>query len=150
MQFPEIKTKTLSGRTLRIPSDLTAEKTLLVLVFEDSGKYEEPQGQATKWLELYEKELKPVGFACYELPMMSGKYRLMSFIIDSGMRSGIPPGRHDQVASFYGDKKRYMEKLGIYDLRRTYVYLIDKQGEILFKTSGEPKEAHLKQLLSLL
>ena len=150
MQFPEIKTKTLSGQKLTIPAELGPQMTLLILVFEDGGKYEEPHSQATKWLQLYDTKLKNKGIDCYELPMMSGKYRLMSFIIDSGMRSGIPPEKHNKVASFYGDKKKYMEELGIYDLRRAYVYLLDENGEIVFAANGEPKDSHLSEVLSKL
>ena len=148
MKFPDISVKTLKGEKLEIPAGLKTEKTLLILVFEDGGRYEEPQAQAAKWIQWFEENFKEADYL--ELAMMSRKYRLMSFIIDSGMRSGIPQERHENVAAFYGDKRKYMQDLGIYDLRRAYVYLLGHDGKILFKTSGEPKDDHLGELSSIL
>ncbi|MGR3811000.1 hypothetical protein [Jiulongibacter sp. NS-SX5] len=147
MSFPDIKIKTLSGQKLNIPSDLKGQNTLIILVFEEGGKYEEPQAQAKKWIELYNSQLQDSNINLLEIAMMSGKYRLMSFVIDSGMKSGIPPELHDQVASFYGDKKKVMKDLNIYDLRRAYVYLLDQNGQVKYKTSGTPNENSAEELV---
>jgi hypothetical protein len=60
----------------------------------------------------------------------------MSGFIDGGMRAGIPSGKHDMVATSYGDVHRIQTALDIHDLDSTYVYLVDGKGLIHFRAEG--------------
>jgi hypothetical protein len=118
----------------------------LVLAFEDRGAYESCQQQADRWAAWWEQSLASRQVAFYELPMMSGKYALASFWIDAGMRSGIPPIKHGNVACFYGDKGRHMRLLGISDLSQAHVFLLDEARRILARASGLPSPASIRTI----
>ncbi len=148
--FPELKAKTLAGRDVVFPAALKSKYTFLVLAFEDKGKYEEAQNQANIWASFWKDNLASKGVAFYEVPMMSGKYKWVSLWVDSGMRSGIAKEQHDQVACFYGDKSAYTSVLEIDDLSKAYGFLLNQEGEILFKVYGLPSDAVLKKLVAII
>lgn len=147
--FPLIKARTLAKRTILFPRDLEGEKVLIVMVFEDKGRYQKAQSEALQWQALWEGELhNSIDF--YEIPMMSAKYRWIRWWADAGMRSGIPKGKWDHIACFYGDKFNYVNKLNVADLSEAQIFLLGTQGEILFRESGpltNEKENLLKSLL---
>jgi hypothetical protein len=148
--FPKLKAKTLAGRDVEFPKSLTSKYTFLVLAFEDKGEYEKSQKQASIWAGVWKDNLASKGVAFYEVPMMSGKYKWVSFWVDSGMRSGIAKEQHDQVACFYGDKSVYTSVLEIDDLSKAYGFLLNQEGEILFKVYGLPSDTVIKQLEAMI
>ena len=60
----------------------------------------------------------------------------MSGWIDSGMRSGVPENKHDHVATYYGSLTKYYNHFEVDDSGTVYVFLLDKKGDIIFRTSG--------------
>ena len=74
----------------------------------------------------------------------------MSGFIDGGMRSGIPPERHDHVATFYGDSSRFREALDMEDLESAYVFLVDGEGHVLWRASGWATPRRLEDLTAVL
>ena len=69
------------------------------------------------------------GFAYYEVPMISSGNKFMRFLIDNGMRGGIPTEKHAHVVTMYGDVEKYVKKLDL-DARYGYAFLLDKEGII--------------------
>jgi hypothetical protein len=150
VKFPNLEAKTLAKRKIIFPSEVKGQKAFLVLVFEDGGVYENAQNQADKWAKYWEDNLKGRDVVFYEIPMMSGKYGLVSFWINAGMRSGIAQEKHDAVACFYGDKSVYARLLGVSDLSQAYVFLLDENGNMRCKESGLPDEMKSNRIISQL
>jgi hypothetical protein len=146
--FPVLPAKTLAGRKLTFPDATKGKKSFLVLAFEDKGAYENCQQQAELWATFWDKHMKEAGIDFYEIPMMSGKYKWVSFWVDSGMRAGIDKQKHDNVACFYGDKSQYINALNISDLSQAHVFLLNDAGEITARASGAPNETSMNVLLS--
>jgi hypothetical protein len=64
------------------------------------------------WVQLFEKEFgKEDRFIVYETPMIKS-YGRFSPDVDSGMKGGIPVGKHDNVVTFYGDYSGYQKTSG--------------------------------------
>ncbi|MEO0899931.1 MAG: hypothetical protein AAFY71_26190 [Bacteroidota bacterium] len=137
-QFPQIKTKTLAGNQMVFPNDLKGKKSFVAMVFEEGGVYMPPQNQANKWADFYESAMREKGVNFYEIPMMAGGYVLGSWWIDAGMRSGIDPAQHDNVACFYGNKGKYMKMLNLKSMADAHMFLLDENGDILAQVSGNP------------
>ncbi|MDX1958839.1 MAG: hypothetical protein SFU98_09710 [Leptospiraceae bacterium] len=146
-KFPKLEAKTLAGRKVSFPEVTKGKKSFLVLAFEDKGEYENCQAQADKWARFWETNLKKKDIVFYEVPMMSGKYSWISFWVDSGMRSGIDKAKHDAVACYYGDKEKYITRLGIKNLRNAYVFLLDEEGNILITEDGEINDSKTEKIL---
>jgi hypothetical protein len=84
----------------------------------------------------------------YEIPMISSGYRFMAFMIDSGMRSGIPKAKHDNVVTYYGDVEKYTKALQI-DPRSGHAFLLDRDGIIRWQTQGFATDETLRELFDL-
>ena len=128
-KFPVIKAETLSQKKVIFP-DITEGKIALILI----AFKRQTQGQVDSWLDPFIEEFgdnKQVTF--YEIPMISNNWKWMSSWIDSGMRSGVPDYKHDHVATYYGPLSEYFEYLNIQDKRLCYVFLLDEEGNIIWK-----------------
>ncbi len=134
MAFPILVAETLAGARFQTP-DPERENTHVILIAFKRGV----QPQIDRWLAaLAEPVEKRSNVEMYEIPMLAGGWRLMSGIIDGGMRSGIPAEQHSSVATFYGDVNRYKDILDMDEENVCYLYVIAPQGTIRFAVSGPP------------
>lgn len=139
--FPEIRARTLSGKDVTFPDTTSGEVALVAVAFVRGA-----QIMLDSWTEPFERACREDGV--YEVPMIEGSlWKLMSGFIDSGMRSGIPEKKHDNVATYYGDTKKIRDELGIRDASIGYVYLLDEKGTIIFEGKGYADEAGIKEML---
>ncbi|MCU0643986.1 MAG: mitochondrial ATPase complex subunit ATP10 [bacterium] len=142
MPFPELKAETLSGIDMKYPDDVKGKITLILMAFK-----RETQRKIDSWLEPFSKTFEnDTTVQFFEIPMLAGAWKLMSPIIDGGMRSGIPKQKHGNVTTFYGNVNKYCELLGIEDKSDGYVFLLDKNGVIQWRSNGFASEEKLKEL----
>ena len=75
--------------------------------------------------------------AVFELPTISRAYRLMQFVVDNGMRSGIP-NRETRAATvtLYMNVEAFMRALGIRTTRQIAVLVVTPAGGVLAHFSG--------------
>jgi ATP10 protein len=100
------------------------------------------------WAEPFEREFgKDSMFAIYEVPMINAAWKVFSWMIDSGMRGGIPVEKHGNVVTFYGDYSDYQKALGMEDTNFAYVFLLDSKGLIRWKGKGFASPDKIKELI---
>jgi hypothetical protein len=127
-----------------IPQAAKGKVTLIMVAF-----LRESQPQIDSWLGPFTRTFGGrEGFTFYEIPMISSGYRFMSFMIDSGMRSGIPKEKHDNVVTYYGNIEKYTKALQI-DPRSGHVFLLDREGIIRWQARGFATDETLKELFDL-
>jgi hypothetical protein len=143
MKFPNVTADSLAGTKESIPETCRGKVTLITVAF-----LRESQGQLDSWLNpFYEKFGKRDGFMFYEIPMISSGYKFMKFIIDGGMRGGIPQFKHKNVVTMYGDVEKYLTALHL-DPRYGYAFLLDRDGVIRFQAQGYANEQLLQELFT--
>ncbi len=143
MKFPNVTSDSLAGTKESIPETCRGKVTLVAVAF-----LRESQGQLDSWLNpFYEKFGKRDGFMFYEIPMISSGYKFMRFVIDGGMRGGIPSFKHKHVVTMYGDVEKYLTALHL-DPRYGYAFLLDREGVIRFQSQGTATEQLLQELFS--
>lgn len=140
--FPSLTAETLSGNKITFPQVVKGQKALLVVAFERQA-----QSQADAWYDAYVKNFQPQGYVFYELPMISGLWKWMSGFIDSGMRSGVPSYKHDNVATYYGPLDTYYEAFGVNNKSTVYVFSLNEQGQITASASGPATGVKINALL---
>ena len=93
IKFPQISAETLAGTKITLPDLAQGKITLITIAFK-----REAQSQLDSWLRPFMEEYggKP-GFTFYEIPMLAWYWKLMGWMIDSGMRSGIQKEKHKNV-----------------------------------------------------
>jgi hypothetical protein len=142
MPFPELKAETLSGIDMKYPDDVKGKITLILMAFK-----RETQRKIDSWLEPFSKAFETdTSVQFFEIPMLAGAWKLMSPIIDGGMRSGIPKQKHGNVTTYYGNVNKYCELLGIEDKSDGYVFLLDRNGVIKWRSNGFATEEKLQEL----
>lgn len=100
------------------------------------------------WIQPFEQKFgKDSRFLVYEIPMINEAWKVISWVIDSGMRGGIPVEKHDNVVTFYGDYSSYQKALGIEDTNLAYVFLLDQKGIIRWKGHGYASLETEKELI---
>jgi hypothetical protein len=139
--FPNLSAETLSKKAIEFPKDVKGKPTIIVIAFK-----REAQNQIDPWLAAISKKYKKKEINYYEIPMMSGGYKIISGIIDGGMRGGVPPALHDFVASYYGNLDNYISYLNIKKDKNCYLFLLDKNGIIKFKTESTINPVKLQEL----
>lgn len=106
------------------------------------------QSMIDSWVQPFEREFgKDSRFLVYEVPMINTAWKVFSWIIDSGMRGGIPVEKHDNVVTFYGDYSEYQKALGMENTNLAYIFLLDQKGIICWKGHGYASPETEKELV---
>ncbi len=107
------------------------------------------QSQLDSWLDPFIKKYGGrKGFTFYEIPMIASGYRFMRFIIDGGMRAGLPKDKYDHVVTMYGDVKKYVNALHL-DPQYGYAFLLDQEGIIRWQGQGFANSEALAKLFEV-
>jgi len=106
------------------------------------------QAVVNTWIPLADQlEFSFPEFAYYELPTINELPALARTFINEGMRTGIPNARaRARTVTLYIDLARFMRALAIPDRNEVHVLLVDRQGSILWRTTGSYDEARGRAL----
>jgi methionine-S-sulfoxide reductase len=142
--FPEVIAESLAKTRESIPESAKGKVALVTVAFLRGS-----QSQLDTWLEPFiERFGNREGFTFYEVPMISSGYRFMRFIIDSGMRAGIPDKKHKHVVTMYGDVKKYLTTLHL-DAKYGHAFLLDREGIIRWQGRGFATPEALNELFEI-
>lgn len=132
-RFPEVKASNLAKRELSLPADFGGDHNLVLIAFQ-----RDQQKDVDTWLsEMRRFEELSTTFRYYELPVIQRPNALMRWIIDSGMRSGIPDRKaRERTITLYIDKKPFLESLLITDQKKIHAVLLDRSGNVLWRADG--------------
>jgi ATP10 protein len=142
-QFPTVRAKTLAGRCVTFPAATKGKVGIIFVAFEQSA-----QTQIDSWVTpMLSNYLDQADVSYYEIPMISGGYKPVSRFIDSGMRSGVPSDLHDRTATFYGNQSVFFETMKIVDSTRAYLFVLSRDGRIVYRTSGASTDDHVREAI---
>jgi hypothetical protein len=143
-KFPEIAATTLAGTEKVLPGDLAGTVALIVIAFERQA-----QAMIDSWTDPLAPDFpEGSGFFVFEVPMIdSPVWRMMGGMIDSGMRSGIPPRRHGFVMTYYGGTETYRRTLAMDDRSLAYLFLLDREGRIRWEARGFATPGGVRELM---
>ena len=146
-RFPLVSGYNLNRKEIEFPSDFDADLNLLIVPFK-----QHQQLDVNTWIPFAQQtEAERSEFMYYELPTISAMPALSRTFINEGMRAGIPdPVARRRTITLYIDKEKFKSSLGIQDEDRIYLFLVDRQGEILWQTSGEFSEDKAHSLSAVL
>lgn len=129
MQFPTLTGSNLNGTSLTLPMDLSLPALAVVAYQRDQ------QRLVDTWLELVD-DLAERGIATYELPTLPSYDPVRRWVIDSGMRSGIPDAAaRDRTITLYTDVAAFRRTLGLRD-GDVVAVLIDGDGAVVWQAAG--------------
>jgi hypothetical protein len=145
--FPELTAKNLQEKTLSLPGDFAGERNLLLIAFK-----RKQQQNVDTWLREMKRFESFPDFHYYELPTISKLNPIARWFINRGMRSGIPDSEaRARTITLYLDKEKFKNALNLPDENRIYAILVDRKGQVHWRTDGdfdEAKAASLQRALS--
>ena len=134
MYFPEVKGSNLEKKRYRLPHDFEGKVNIVTVAFQQWQ-----QSLVDTWVPFLEelKQSYPEMYF-YELPTISRGYRGMRFMIDGGMRMGIPDKKiRDRTITLYLEKKKFMENLEIESDEDILTYILNNKGKITSTIEGK-------------
>lgn len=137
MQFPPVIAHNLAGKRFSLPDEFEGEYNLIVLSF-----YDYRPSQIDPWLE-FGKLLSQnyLNFKYYALPINNERHAFEQRIFNMSLRIHVPdPMQRALTVVVYADIEKFCEELEIGSRREIYAFLVDKQGEVMWRTEGNFSE----------
>ncbi len=144
MEFPDVEARTLQGATKRLPRDLPAERTLVLLPF-----HRWQQRQVDAWIARAADagwandlaEAAELAHAVIEVPCIGRRWSVGRGFIDGGMAASIRiPAVLARTWTAYTDVGRVQRALDIPDGEHTWVGVVARSGAVLAHAAGDPTE----------
>ncbi|CAB4663888.1 unannotated protein [freshwater metagenome] len=138
--FPNVIGRDLLGTEFKLPMQFPADVNVAVIAFQQWQ-----QSQVDAWITaLAEAGIPESPFntremkSCIlELPVLSGKFKLVRRFIDGGMAASIKnPFVLSRTITIYGAVGDFQQSLGITSASDVSVRLVTRAGEVIWGTTG--------------
>ncbi len=145
--FPNVTGSNLLRQSVVLPGGLEGEYNLVLVAFQQWQ-----QAQVDSWVPaLAELEQAFPGLAAYELPTIYRMNPLSRWFLNEGMRAGIPNDKTRRCTiTLYLDKTKFRASLGIAGEDEISVLLIDRAGQVYWRTTGVFEDAKAGDLVQAL
>lgn len=145
--FPAMEATDLNKQSIRLPGGLAGELNLLLMAFE-----RRQQADIDTWLgPLPALAGKHSQLAYYEIPVISRMNFVMRWVIDNGMRGGIPDkAQRARTITLYLDKKLFLAALDINSEQEIHALLVNRAGVVVWRSTGVASEEKLRSLEAFL
>jgi hypothetical protein len=137
--FPELKGETLDDKTLTIPNDTKGKSTIICMAYSDDAEKD-----LRTWYEpTYDKfiaktELMSDAYDVnlYFVPMFTGAKAGAAAGAKKQMKQDVQADIQPHIIVYKGELDAYKEKLKMDDKKKPYLFVLDKNGKIVYVTSG--------------
>jgi hypothetical protein len=134
MNFPEIEAFNLEGRKFTLPQDL--DGTLNVVIMPFLREQQEIVDQWVAFLKNLVQKVPDIEF--YEVPTLQARDKYFQLAVDEAMRAGIPDkSARERTITIYTNREEFLPKLNIKDLEIIQIFLLNKDGQILWRSDGD-------------
>lgn len=138
--FPDLAGETLSDKKISIPADTKGKYTVVTL-----APTRKSEDELKTWLNpCYSKFVLKNGLmdAAYDvnllfIPMYTGISQPTTGMAKKNMKESTDKVLYPNVVCYKGEYKKYKQALQLDDRENVYVFLLDKDGNIVHSTSGE-------------
>jgi hypothetical protein len=143
IHFPVVSGFNLNRQELELPRDFGGELNLVIVAFK-----QHQQLTVNTWIPFAQEiEGRFPGFIYYELPTIYEMPGISRTFINEGMRAGIPDQTaRERTITLYLDKEGFKSALDIPNENDIYLLLVEQNGNILWRTTGEYTENKASEL----
>lgn len=134
LRFPTISGENLPGESFTLPDDLAGERILLIVPFDD-----DQQVIAGTWLPAARELAADFdGFTAYNVPVFPDIAAPIRMVIRAGMSIAIPDAdlRAATITVFLDERDSFLDALNIPDVTQMQAFLIDAEGNVLWRGAG--------------
>jgi len=159
MRLPELQTRTLQGQDKSLPADLPAERTLVVIAFQQRHQSDVDAWMAVAadrgWLtDLSSGPSQTTDdvvprFAVIEIPCITRRWGPVRRFIDGGMATTIAvPEVLARTWTAYTDVGKVQRALEIPDSSEIWVGVVDRDGNVRDHVDGLPTDSTIPVITS--
>ena len=147
MRFPAVSGSNLKRARLALPQDFEGDINLVFIAFQQWQ-----QNQVDTWIP-FARQLEQFvpGVRYYELPTIRRLNPLARTFINEGMRAGIPDQKaRERTITLYIDTEEFRQATAIPGKNEVHTMLVNRNGDILWRTTGtfdEEKGKGLEQAI---
>ncbi len=140
--IPTLQGINLVGDSVSFPEDLNNNLTLFVIGFK-----REQQKDIDTWIQTYnQKKLAEQKIDFFELPIIYEVGMVKRLFINNGMKMGIPDlEQRQRTVTIYMERQNLFDALEMKE-DRIYSLLVDKKGEILWRSEGVASPEKMENL----
>lgn len=133
IHFPTVSGFNLNREEFTFPQDLAGELNILFVPF-----LQRQQLVVNTWIPFaQETEAAFPGVAYYELPTIDKMPSLSRMFVNEGMRAGIPDETaRERTVTLYIDTSEFMVAADIPGKDQVHILLVNRSGDILWRTVG--------------
>lgn len=145
LRFPAITGAALSGQEIMLPAEFDGRFVLVIVPFD-----RDQQVTANTWLPLArDLAQQNPGLSFYSIAVFPDMAAPMRAFIRAGMNLLIPADIHTiTLTTFLQDRQAFLDALAIPDVGAIQVFLLNADGEVLWRGQGEftPEQGHALQI----
>jgi hypothetical protein len=144
LRFPALTADTLSKQTLHMPGDFSGDHNLVLIAF-DRGQ----QKDLDTWAAPEESLAKTnASFRFYDVPVLPRRDVLYRWWLNTAMRAGISDDKaRKRTVPLYVSKEPFKKALEINNETAITALLLDKQGQVRWRSSGAWTEEKQRALV---
>lgn len=147
--FPELKAETLTDSVISFPNDTKGKSTLICMAYsadaeKDLKTWYEPTYD--KFIAKTELMSDMFDVNVYFIPMFTGVKAAGAAKAKKDMKESVQVDLQPHVVVYKGELDAYKETLKMDDKSNPYIYVLDKEGKIVFVTSGAYTEDKMDEI----
>jgi hypothetical protein len=145
VHFPTVSGFNLDRQEFEFPRDFAGDLNILFVPF-----LQQQQLTVNTWIPFAQDiEASFPGVVYYELPTINEMPMLSRTFVNEGMRAGIPDQKsRERTITLYIDLEKFLQATGIPDRNEVHTLLVNRSGEILWRTTGNFSEQQGQDMLA--
>lgn len=150
--FPHLSAQKLDDKTIELPLHTKGKHTLLALAYSQEAE----KDLATWYQPVYETfihkdkggvfETENYDIHLFIVPMFTGVNQSAHAKAVKSMKENVDQNLWNYVLVYKGDIKPYKDKLAINKKEMPYLFLLDKNGKIVYTTSGTYTDEKMEEI----
>lgn len=156
-QFPALAGETVEGNALQLPDGVKGKYTLLGLAFSkksDDALQTWFQPVFSQFIQKSKKGglFEDVGYDAnvYFVPMFTGVNKVAAGPARKKTLKNVDPQLHPHILFYIGELATYRDQLGLKEKDEPYFFVLDKDGKIVYTTSGAYSKKKMEQVEAIL
>lgn len=155
--FPSIEGETVDGQEIRIPEGTKGRYTLVGMAFSKKS-----DDELKSWFNpVYTRFLQDSGNAglfadfaydvnVYFVPMFSGLKKAAAGPAKRKALKKVDEALHPHIMFYVGEINSYREALKLEERDQPYFFVLDKEGKIVYATSGEYSSKKMEEVEAII
>lgn len=151
--FPQINGETVEDKKVNIPGDTRGKYTLVGMAFSQKS-----DDELQSWFKpVYTRFLQDAGNAglfsdfaydvnVYFIPMFSGLKKAAAGTAKKKTLKKVDEELHPHILFYVGQIASYRETLGLENKDQPYFFVLDKEGKIVYATSGHYTNGKMEEV----